>query len=163
MLRRTLIYAVGALLFLVGMRYATTVQAHEAGRTRALSASPAPAVRSAGAALGLGPTLPAADFPDDPVAQHAYAAAAKIEQLLNQLPSECSRNRIGGATLLNCFQNRRASHCSACQREDYYAYRQSRDGKSDRQIRQGILQGAWKNVHLSSWKEPLDVKIAAIG
>lgn len=160
MLRRTLIYAAAALLFLLGMRFATTLQAHQERLASALAANPAPTARPAGSATGLAPTLPATDFPDNPVAQHAYATAAKIEPLLNQLPSECGKTQIGHATLLNCFQNRQASQCKACQKEDYYAYRESREGDSTRQIRRQILQGAWKNVHLSRWKTPLLVKIA---
>ena len=162
MLRRTLTYALAALLFLLGMRFETTVQAHGELQQSALSVNPAPSVGTAPSASGLSPTLPASDFPDNPVAQHAYATAAKIEPLLNQLPSECGKNETGSATLLNCFQDRKASDCNACQKEDYYAYHESRAGDSVHQIRQGILQGAWKSIHLGSWKTPLIVKIAAM-
>ncbi len=162
MLRRTLIYAAAALLFLLGMRFATTLQAHQEKPASALAVNSTPKARHAGSASGLAPTLPATDFPDNPVAQHAYATAAKIEPLLNQLPSECGQSQAGEATLLNCFQDRQASQCKACQKEDFFAYTESREGDSTRHIRKKILQGAWKRVHLSSWKTPLVVKIAAL-
>ena len=162
MLRRTLIYAVAAVLFLLGMRWGTMAEAQQT-RTAALpevqtvyhqTTRPGP----------LSPTLPFSDFPNDPLAQHAYAAAAKIKPLLNQLPSTCTGASLQDrASLLDCFQNRQASRCPTCQREAYYAYHESRDGKSARQIRNGILKGAWKSVNLSSWKQPLPLKVAAAG
>lgn len=163
MLRRTLIYAVAALLFLLGMRFATTLQAHQQSQASALPAASVSGSHSARPQPLLAPTLPASDFPDNPVAQHAYATAAKIEPLLNQLPSECSKNQTAQATLLDCFQNRQAAQCRACQREDYYAYKERRAGKSARQIRKGILRGAWKTVQLSRWKRPLPLNIATVG
>ncbi|HVB33588.1 MAG TPA: hypothetical protein VNJ52_04320 [Patescibacteria group bacterium] len=163
MLRRTLIYTAAALLFLFGMRLGTMAKAQEGRQSSASLASTILAGHSALPEGRLAPTLPASDFPDNPVAQHAYATAAKIEPLLSRLPSECgAQAKAAHASLLGCFQDRQASRCPACQREDYYAYQKSRDGKSARQIRQGILQGAWKKANLSSWKQPLTVKTAAV-
>lgn len=164
MLRRTLIYAVAALLFLLGMRWGTMAEAQET-RTAALQKVQTSIIyHQTARSRQLGPTLPFSDFPNDPLAQHAYAAAAKIEPLLNQLPSTCTSARPKDrASLLKCFQNRQASRCPTCQREAYYAYQESRNGKNARQIRKGILKGAWKSVNLSRWKQPLSAKVAATG
>lgn len=162
MLRRTLIYSAAALLFLFGMRLGSMTKAHEARQSSAPPARTTQAYSSASSRQQLAPTLPASDFPDNPVAQHAYATAAKIEPLLNRLPSDCgAKGQTAHASLLACFQDRQASQCHACEAEDYYAYQESRDGKSVHHIRRRILQGAWKSVNLSSWKHPLVVKIAA--
>lgn len=154
--RRTLIYSAAALLFLLGMRLATLAKGR--GPSPASTASTAALVRDR-----LAPTLPPADFPKNPVAQHAYAAAARIAPLLSDLPCDC---RCGSATahssLLGCFETRHAAHCLACQREDLYAFDQSREGKKPRQIRRGILRGAWRHVKLSPWRKPFPEKRAAI-
>ena len=163
MLRRTLIYAVAALLFLLGMRWGTMAEAQDT-RTAALPAVQTPVYHQTTRSSQLSPTLPFSDFPNNPVAQHAYAAAAKIKPLLNQLPSTCTDASLKDrASLLDCFQNRQASRCPTCQREAFYAYLESRDGKTARQIRKGILKGAWKSVNLSSWKQPVLAKAAAAG
>jgi hypothetical protein len=162
MLRRTLIYSAAALLFLLGMRLGSMTKAYEVRQSSAPPARTNQTYSSASSRQQLAPTLPASDFPDNPVAQHAYATAAKIEPLLNRLPSDCgAKGQTTHASLLACFQGRKASRCNACEAEDYYAYQESRDGKSAGQIRKAILQGEWKSVNLSSWKQPLVVKIAA--
>lgn len=161
MLRRTLIYAVAALVFLFGMRLGSMLQAHGVRRNSAFPAMPIPADQRA-EPTRLAPTLPPSDFPHNPLAQHAYYVAAKIEPLLDQLPCDCENSpKNDRASLLDCFENRKASRSLACQQEAYYAYQESRAGKSAREIRKGILDGAWKNANLSSWKRPLVVKVAA--
>jgi hypothetical protein len=161
MLRRAFVYAVAALLFLFGMRLATLSQAREARTSAAPLAKTVPAYHPAYPKPQFAPTLPASDFPKNAVAQHAYATAAKIEPLLNQLPCLCDCQGKH-STLLDCYEDRQAAHCIACQRETYFAWQESRDGQSASEIRKEILRGAWKNTTLSTWKRPLIVKIATV-
>lgn len=164
MLRRMLIYAAAALLFLLGMRWEATAQAHERAQAGVQLETAVPVNHSARPADRFAPTLPAEDFPGNPVAQNAYATAAKIEPLLNQLPCDCGHVKPSSQpNLLGCFQDRQASRSLACQEEDYYAYQKSRDGSSVRQIRKGILRGAWKSVNLSSWKRTQMLKTTSAG
>jgi hypothetical protein len=162
MVRRVTIYAVAALLFLLGIRLGTMWQTHAERQRSALPATVIPTRQSSRPDERLAPTLPPSDFPRNPVAQHAYYTAALIEPLLEKLPCDAgSAGHAADGTLLSCFQDRQAAHCPACLREDYYAYTESRDGENAREIRQGILEGAWKDINLSKWDSPLLVKIAA--
>jgi len=42
-----------------------------------------------------------------------------------------------------------------CIREGFYAYEQSRKGKTAVQIRTGIEQGAWRQVDMTKYQAPL--------
>ncbi|HEV2489538.1 MAG TPA: PCYCGC motif-containing (lipo)protein [Candidatus Acidoferrales bacterium] len=116
-----------------------------------------PAYHSAppAAAEKLGPTLPPNYFPNDPTSERSYAAAAKIKPLLYQLPCYCHCDKeIGHTSLLSCYQDRHASICGTCKMELYYAYTQSRKGKTAQEIRLGILRGDWQRVDMSKWDAP---------
>lgn len=153
-LKRTLYYAVAALLFLGGMRLVTW--AHSASPRQNSALEPVPAYHAAPPKGRLAPTLPPKDFPNDPVAQHAYAAAARMEPILYQLPCYCHCDKeMGHTSLLSCYQDRHASECAVCKMEAYYAYQMSRRGETAKQIRAGIIRGAWQKVNLSNWQKPL--------
>jgi hypothetical protein len=153
MLKRTFIYAAAALLFLLGMRLGTMAKDRQ---KPAASSNSVPAYHVAPPRGHLAPTLPPRDFPQNPVAQHAYAAAAHIKPMLYQLPCYCHcDHELGHTSLLTCYQTRHAEECATCLMEEYYAYEQSRKGKTAAQIRQGIIRGEWKNVDISKWKTPL--------
>jgi hypothetical protein len=125
-------------------------------RQPSVASTAVPAYHAAPPRGRLAPTLSPRDFPKNPVAQHAYAVAAHIEPLLYQLPCYCHCDReLGHTSLLSCYQTRHASECAVCQMEDLYAFEQSREGKTPRQIRQGIIRGAWQHVNLSKWQKPL--------
>jgi hypothetical protein len=150
--KRTLIYSAAALLFLLGMRLGTMAQDRQ---KPAVSNTSVPAYHAAPPRGRLAPTLPPRDFPKNPVARHAYAAAAHIEPLLYQLPCYCHCDReLGHTSLLTCYQTRHASKCGTCLMEEYYAYEESRKGKTAAQIRQGIIRGDWQHVDLSKWEKP---------
>jgi Protein of unknown function with PCYCGC motif len=161
MLKRTLIYSAAALLFLLGMRLGTMAKERQ---KPAASGNSVPAYHAAPPRGHLAPTLPPRDFPQNPVAQHAYAAAAHINPILYQLPCYCHcDHELGHTSLLSCYQTRHAEECATCLMEDYYAYEQSRKGKTAAQIRQGIIRGDWKNVDISKWKTPLAAHRTAHG
>ncbi len=94
-------------------------------------------------------------FPD-PLAQNAYAVAAKIKMTLYQQPCYCHCDRSQGhGSLLDCFASKHGSQCGTCIYEDLYAFEQSRKRKSAAQIRAGIIKGEWKSVDAAEYQKPL--------
>jgi hypothetical protein len=92
----------------------------------------------------------------DPLAQNAYAAAAKIKKTLYQQPCYCHCDRSHGHTsLLDCFASKHGSGCGTCIYEDLYAYEQSQKGRSAAQIRASIIKGEWKTVDVTKYQKPL--------
>lgn len=67
--------------------------------------------------------------------QVGYEIAQKIPGVLYQLPCYCYCERIGHKSLRTCFESDHAAHCSTCLQEAYYAYFQTKKGKSVKQIR----------------------------
>ena len=106
--------------------------------------------------------LPATMEPDlftDPVVENAYAVAAKVKKTLYQQPCYCHCDRSQGhKSLLDCFASKHGSGCGTCIYEDFYAYEQSRKGKSAAQIRAGIIKGDWKTVDATKYQQPLSEK-----
>ena len=92
----------------------------------------------------------------DTVVQNAYKVAARVKRVLYQQPCYCHCDRSQGhGSLLDCFASRHGSGCEICIREDFYAYEQSRKGKTAKQIREGIEQGQWQQVDVSKYQVPL--------
>jgi Protein of unknown function with PCYCGC motif len=83
-----------------------------------------------------------------PFQVHAYELAAKIPNVINQLPCYCYCERVGHKSLHTCFESEHGAHCGICMKEVYYAYQQDKLGKSPEQIRKGIIAGDWKAVDL---------------
>jgi hypothetical protein len=103
--------------------------------------------------------LPATMSPSlftDPLAQNAYTLAARIKKVLYQEPCYCHCDRSQGhGSLLDCYVSKHAAVCGICEREDFYAYEQSRKGKTGAQIREGIEHGDWQGVDISKYEAPL--------
>jgi hypothetical protein len=92
----------------------------------------------------------------DPLAQNAYAVAAKIKKTLYQQPCYCHCDRSQGHTsLLDCFDSKHGSGCGTCIYEDLYTYEQVHKGKTAAQIREGIIKGEWKSIDATKYKQPL--------
>ena len=110
------------------------------------------------AALPPGP-LPATLSPSlftNVVVQNAYAIAARVKKILYQQPCYCHCDRSQGhGRLLDCFAGKHASGCDVCIREGFYAYEQSRKGKTAAQIRTAIEHGEWQQVDLTKYQVPL--------
>ena len=100
--------------------------------------------------------LPATMSPEsftDVVVQNAYRVAARVKKVLYQQPCYCHCDRSQGhESLLDCFLSKHASVCGVCIREGFYAYEQSRKGKSGAEIREGIERGEWQQVDLSKYQ-----------
>ncbi len=79
----------------------------------------------------------------------AYLIASKIGNVLYQLPCYCYCDRIGHGSLRSCYESTHAANCSHCMKEAYYAYFQTKQGKTPKQIREGIIRGDWKTIDLA--------------
>src|SRR6202161_3302090 len=82
--------------------------------------------------------------------RHAYELAAKIPNVLHQQPCYCYCDRMGHNSLHSCFESTHGARCDICLKELYYAYSESRKGKTASQIRKGIMQGEWRQVNLET-------------
>jgi hypothetical protein len=88
----------------------------------------------------------------DALTQNIYAIAAKEKAVLYQQPCYCHCDRsIGHKSLLDCYVDRHASLCATCKQEAAYAYEQTKKGKSPAQIRDGIINGDWKKVDMTTY------------
>ena len=80
---------------------------------------------------------------------HVYQDAAKIGNVLYQLPCYCRCDReLGHTSLRSCFEGLHASECSTCAKEGFYAYQQTRLGKTPAQIRAAIEHQAYESINL---------------
>jgi hypothetical protein len=133
------------------------------------AASPAPQVSNAEAVPAHHESAPTGPLPatlsptlfSEPVAQNAYRIAARIKKVLYQQPCYCHCDRSQGhSSLLDCFAGGHAAECGVCVAEDFYAYEQTRKGKTPAQIREGIERGDWHSVDLKKYETALPAKPA---
>ena len=91
-----------------------------------------------------------------PNAQHpyqvrAYELAARIPKVIYQQPCYCYCDRgMGHNSLHSCFSGTHGAVCSTCLKELYYTYTMNKQGKTARQIREGIIKGDWKSLDLQT-------------
>jgi hypothetical protein len=80
-----------------------------------------------------------------------YEDAAKVPEILYQLPCYCHCDRnMGHASLRSCFEGLHGAECSTCAKEGYYAYQMSLKGKTVKQIRDGIMHKEFESIDLNS-------------
>ena len=80
----------------------------------------------------------------------AYTMAAKIPNVLYQLPCYCRCDRaLGHKSLRSCFEGTHGAVCSTCMREGVFAYQETKAGKTPGQIRAAIERGDWEQVDLT--------------
>lgn len=100
------------------------------------------------------PPILAGDELTGPNFQHAYQVkayllAAKIPGVLYQQPCYCRCDRsVGHKSLRSCFESDHGARCSTCMGEAYYAYQQTKLGKTPQQIRAGIERGEHSKIDL---------------
>jgi hypothetical protein len=85
-----------------------------------------------------------------PYQTRAYEVAAKIPDVINQMPCYCYCERIGHKSLHTCFETTHGAHCATCMKEVFYTYEQAKLKKRPAEIRAGIIRGDWKSVDLES-------------
>lgn len=81
---------------------------------------------------------------------HVYQQAAKIGNVLYQLPCYCHCDRsLGHTSLRSCYEGLHGAECSTCAKEAFYAYQQVKLGKTPAQIRAAIMnQHAYESIDL---------------
>src|SRR5271168_196280 len=91
-----------------------------AGAAQFSGQEPVPAFHSEAPTGPLPATMDPALFPE-PLAQNAYALAARIKKTLYQQPCYCHCDiSQGHGSLLDCFVSRHGAGCGTCMREDFY-------------------------------------------
>lgn len=106
-----------------------------------------PYLTASQAAHGLPNTVEPATFSDASTSA-AYRAAREIPEVLAQQPCYCRCHRMGHRSLLDCFASTHASDCDICLKEALFALQEHHQGKTARQIRDGINRGTWQSVQL---------------
>jgi hypothetical protein len=86
----------------------------------------------------------------EPYQVRAYELAARIPNVIYQLPCYCYCEREGHNSLHSCFESTHGSHCALCMKELFYAYEQTKLKKTPAQIRAGIIKGDSKSIDLES-------------
>jgi hypothetical protein len=80
-----------------------------------------------------------------------YVDAAKVSNILYQLPCFCRCDRtLGHQSLRSCFEGLHGSECETCAQEGYYAYKMSMQGKTVKEIRDGIMRQDFAKIDLNS-------------
>jgi hypothetical protein len=80
-----------------------------------------------------------------------YADAAKVPNVLYQLPCYCRCDRAMSHTSLHsCFEGLHGAECSTCAKEGYYAYQMSLKGKTVKEIRDGVMGKDFESIDLNS-------------
>ncbi|HET7104589.1 MAG TPA: CYCXC family (seleno)protein [Terracidiphilus sp.] len=81
---------------------------------------------------------------------HAYQKAARIGDVLYQLPCYCRCDRaLGHTSLRSCFEGLHGAECSTCAKEGLFAYEQTRLGKTPAQIRAAIERHEYERIDLA--------------
>ncbi len=80
--------------------------------------------------------------------QVAYDVAEKIPGVLYQLPCYCYCDHIGHKSLRTCYESAHAAHCATCLKEAYFAYFETKKGKTPKQIREEIIKGEFTSLDL---------------
>jgi hypothetical protein len=79
-----------------------------------------------------------------------YKEAAKIPDVLYQLPCYCRCDReLGHTSLRSCYEGLHAAMCATCAEEGAYAYKMTRLGWTPLQIRKGIEEGQYESINLN--------------
>lgn len=80
---------------------------------------------------------------------HVYRDVAKVSSVVYQLPCNCRCDRaLGHTSLRSCFEGLHGTECSTCAQEGFYAYQQTRLGKTPAQIRAGIARHEYESIDL---------------
>jgi Protein of unknown function with PCYCGC motif len=145
------------LLLVAGMAITISFAVGNASQaaTQSSTEEPVPAFHAQPAEGALPPTMDPALF-DNVLVRNAYTVAGRVKKVLYQQPCYCHCDRSQGHTsLLDCFTSRHGSGCNLCMDEAFYAYEQTRKGKTPAQIRAGIEKGEWQKVNTSKYEKPL--------
>jgi len=80
---------------------------------------------------------------------HVYQQAAKVGSVLYQLPCNCRCDRsLGHTSLRSCFEGLHGTECDTCAKEAFFAYQQTKLGKTPMQIRAAIGRHEYEAIDL---------------
>ena len=80
---------------------------------------------------------------------HAYLVAAKVGNVLYQLPCNCRCDRsLGHTSLRSCYETAHSTECDVCAKEGFFAYQQTKLGKTPAQIREAINRREYEAIDL---------------
>jgi hypothetical protein len=80
---------------------------------------------------------------------HVYQQAGKIGNVLYQLPCNCRCDRaLGHTSLRGCYEGLHGTECSTCAKEAFFAYAQTKAGKSLAEIRAAIGRHEYEAIDL---------------
>ena len=80
---------------------------------------------------------------------HVYQQVVRVSSVVYQLPCNCRCDRaLGHTSLRSCFEGLHGTECSTCAQEGFYAYQQTRLGKTPTQIRAGIARHEYEKIDL---------------
>jgi Protein of unknown function with PCYCGC motif len=80
---------------------------------------------------------------------HVYQQVAKVSSVVYQLPCNCRCDRaLGHTSLRSCFETLHGTECSTCAKEGFYAYQQTKLGKTPAEIRAAIARHEYEIIDL---------------
>lgn len=80
---------------------------------------------------------------------HVYQKVARVSSVIYQLPCNCRCDReLGHTSLRSCFEGLHGTECATCAQEGFYAYQQTKLGKTPAQIRAGIARHEYQSIDL---------------
>jgi hypothetical protein len=80
---------------------------------------------------------------------HVYQQAARIGNVIYQLPCYCRCDRaLGHTSLRSCYEGLHGTECSTCAKEAFLAYRLTRQGKTPAEIRAAINHRDFESIDL---------------
>ena len=80
---------------------------------------------------------------------HIYEKAARVGNVLYQLPCYCHCDRaLGHTSLRSCFEGLHGTECDVCAKEGVFAYQQTKLGKTPAQIRAAIERHEYESIDL---------------
>jgi hypothetical protein len=155
-----LLIAAGGLLVVPQFAASSSPQMPGMDHSAQAAGEPTPAFHAQPPHDALPPAMEASLFPDV-LTFNAYVVASRTRKVLYQQPCYCHCDRSQGhGSLLDCFVSRHGAGCDICQKEDFFAYEQTRKGKTPAQIREAIIRGDWQKEDLTKYVKnylpPLD-------
>ena len=80
---------------------------------------------------------------------HVYQQAAKMGNVLYQLPCYCRCDRaLGHTSLRSCYEGLHGTECSTCAKEAFFTAKQLKLGKNVTQIREAINRHEYESIDL---------------
>jgi hypothetical protein len=80
---------------------------------------------------------------------HVYQEMERVGSVAYQLPCNCRCDRaLGHTSLRSCFETLHGAECSTCAKEGFFAYQQTKLGKSPAEIRAAIMRHEYESIDL---------------